>query len=200
MPGGECRVAHRKLTGTVQDCHMFDAQDGAPWGRDAPVRNEGAIAMKRYEEHSGEGQGDGEQSRRVVVKAGATAFGMSAMGRRARAPPQPDGSATPTNPALDATPTSCVLTPELTQGPYYLADELDPGGHHRGQGGRAAHAADRRVGHQCLRPAGERGGPYLALRCARLLLGCQREQSRQRRYAAGDRSRRPSRPSCAESR
>jgi protocatechuate 3,4-dioxygenase beta subunit len=37
---------------------------------------------------------------------------------------QSNGSATPSNAALDATPTTCVLTPELTQGPYYLADEL----------------------------------------------------------------------------
>ena len=64
------------------------------------------------------------QSRRIVLKAGAAALGMSAIGIGAlQATAQGDG-ATPTNPALDATPTSCVLTPELTQGPFYLADEL----------------------------------------------------------------------------
>src|SRR6476661_10524953 len=73
-----------------------------------------------------DGRDDGEnvQSRRVVIKVGATAFGMSALGVGALGAAAQSDSATPTNPALDATPTSCVLTPELTQGPYYLANEL----------------------------------------------------------------------------
>ena len=103
---------------------MFDAQDEATWGR-AAVRSEGAVTMSNTKERSGEGAGPGDQSRRVVVKAGAMAIGMSAIGAGVmRAAAQSDGSATPTNAALDATPTTCVLTPELTQGPYYLADEL----------------------------------------------------------------------------
>jgi protocatechuate 3,4-dioxygenase beta subunit len=69
--------------------------------------------------------GQGMQSRRVVIKAGATAIGIGAIGVGGLgAAAQSNDSATPTNAALDATPTTCVLTPELTQGPYYLADEL----------------------------------------------------------------------------
>ena len=72
----------------------------------------------------GRDDGDNVQSRRVVIKVGATAFGMSALGVGALSAAAQGDSATPTNPALDATPSSCVLTPELTQGPYYLADDL----------------------------------------------------------------------------
>jgi protocatechuate 3,4-dioxygenase beta subunit len=69
--------------------------------------------------------GQGMQSRRVVIKAGATAIGIGALGAGALgAAAQSNGGATPTNAALDAAPTTCVMTPELTQGPYYLADEL----------------------------------------------------------------------------
>ncbi len=73
---------------------------------------------------NGHDEETGAQSRRVVLKAGATTLGMSALGVGALGAAAQGDSATPTNPALDATPTSCVLTPELTQGPYYLADDL----------------------------------------------------------------------------
>src|SRR6478752_4814347 len=88
-------------------------------------RNDGAITMIRTSTPgNGHDEETGAQSRRVVLKAGATALGMSALGVGALGAAAQSDSATPTNPALDATPTSCVLTPELTQGPYYLADEL----------------------------------------------------------------------------
>src|SRR4029079_13832129 len=88
-------------------------------------RNDGAMTMKRtFAPGNGHDEGSGAQSRRVVLKAGATALGMGALGVGALGAAAQSDSATPTNPALDATPTSCVLTPELTQGPYYLADDL----------------------------------------------------------------------------
>jgi protocatechuate 3,4-dioxygenase beta subunit len=100
---------------------MFGAQDEPTWDR-AAVRNEGAATMTDTKPETG---GQGIQSRRVVIKAGATAIGMGAIGAGVmEAAAQSDSSGTPVNAAIDATPTTCVLTPELTQGPYYLADEL----------------------------------------------------------------------------
>jgi protocatechuate 3,4-dioxygenase beta subunit len=65
------------------------------------------------------------RSRRIVLKAGATALGMSAVGLGTfGGAAQTDDSATPSSDALAATPTTCVLTPEMTEGPYYLDDEL----------------------------------------------------------------------------
>ncbi len=135
----------------------------------------------------GRDDGDNVQSRRVVIKVGATAFGMSALGVGALSAAAQGDSATPTNPALDATPSSCVLTPELTQGPYYLADDLIRADITEGRPGVPLTIADRRVRHQSVRSTGERGGPCLALRCTRLLLGCQRQQPRKRRDPAADR-------------
>ena len=88
-------------------------------------QNDGAMKMNRTTAPGNDhDEGTDVQSRRVVLKAGATALGMSTLGIGALGAAAQSDSATPTNPALDATPTSCVLTPELTQGPYYLADEL----------------------------------------------------------------------------
>src|SRR5689334_4248370 len=88
-------------------------------------RNDGVMIMNRTEP-PGDSRVEGAdvQSRRVVLKAGATALSTSTLGIGALGAAAQSDSTTPTNPALDATPTSCVLTPELTQGPYYLADEL----------------------------------------------------------------------------
>jgi len=62
---------------------------------------------------------DGRASRRTVIKVGAAALGMSVVGVGgvARA-----GSALVATP--EASPLACVLTPELTEGPYYVEDLL----------------------------------------------------------------------------
>jgi protocatechuate 3,4-dioxygenase beta subunit len=58
-------------------------------------------------------------SRRSLLKAGAAALGLGAVGFGSIARAATD-SATPAATATAA----CVLTPELTEGPYYVADEL----------------------------------------------------------------------------
>lgn len=64
----------------------------------------------------------GTTNRRVVLKAGATAIGLGAVGLTGlKGFAQESGTATP---AAEATATSCVLTPELTEGPYYVEEIL----------------------------------------------------------------------------
>jgi protocatechuate 3,4-dioxygenase beta subunit len=58
-------------------------------------------------------------SRRTVLKAGAAAIGMGVVGLGGVAKAQGTSGATPT-----ASPIACVLTPELTEGPYYVEDML----------------------------------------------------------------------------
>ena len=53
-------------------------------------------------------------TRRTLLKAGAGAITLGALGGANVGPAL----------AQDATPTACVLTPELTEGPYYVAGEL----------------------------------------------------------------------------
>ena len=56
-------------------------------------------------------------SRRTILKAGAAAVGLSLTGFGARRILAQESTAT-------ATPTECVLTPDLTEGPYYLDGQL----------------------------------------------------------------------------
>jgi protocatechuate 3,4-dioxygenase beta subunit len=61
-------------------------------------------------------------NRRVVLKAGATALGLGAVGLTGlKGLAQESGSATP---AAEAMATTCVLTPEMTEGPYYVEEIL----------------------------------------------------------------------------
>ncbi|MCC6792010.1 MAG: intradiol ring-cleavage dioxygenase [Thermomicrobiales bacterium] len=66
--------------------------------------------------------GGGSANRRTVLKAGATAIGLGAIGMTGlRALAQEGGAATATT---EATARACVLTPELTEGPYYVEEIL----------------------------------------------------------------------------
>jgi protocatechuate 3,4-dioxygenase beta subunit len=58
-------------------------------------------------------------TRRTVLKAGAAAIGMGVVGLGGVAKAQGATSATPA-----ASPIACVLTPEMTEGPYYVEDIL----------------------------------------------------------------------------
>ncbi|MFL5761246.1 MAG: intradiol ring-cleavage dioxygenase [Thermomicrobiales bacterium] len=58
-------------------------------------------------------------SRRTVIKAGAAAVGLSVVGFGGVAKAQSSTSATPSS-----SPIACVMTPELTEGPYYVEDML----------------------------------------------------------------------------
>jgi protocatechuate 3,4-dioxygenase beta subunit len=60
-------------------------------------------------------------SRRTLLKAGA-ALGLGAVGLGAAAAAAQD--ATPGSTTAEGSPVTCVLTSEVTEGPYYVADEL----------------------------------------------------------------------------
>ena len=80
---------------------------------------------------------------------------------------------------------SCVLTPELTEGPVLHPRREGAPEHHRGQARRAARAPPRRARRVDVpRPRGG-DGRYLALRRRRHLLGLHRAPSTGGRRAAG---------------
>ncbi|MGH2558980.1 MAG: DUF3500 domain-containing protein, partial [Thermomicrobiales bacterium] len=87
---------------------------------------EGAETMtNRPSEFDGivkDGQGPGTSTRRDVIKAGAGAAALAVGGTGLRTAIVRAQDATPS--ALKATPTECVLTPGLTEGPYYLDGQL----------------------------------------------------------------------------
>jgi protocatechuate 3,4-dioxygenase beta subunit len=62
----------------------------------------------------------GSTSRRTVLKAGAGALGLGLVGLKALDATAQNATAT----TSDATPTTCVLAPELTEGPYFLDGDL----------------------------------------------------------------------------
>src|SRR5262245_24942317 len=61
-------------------------------------------------------------TRRTVLRAGAAALGLGSVGGGLRGAVTLAQDATESSPA--ATATTCVLTPELTEGPYYVDDAL----------------------------------------------------------------------------
>lgn len=64
-------------------------------------------------------------SRRTVLKAGTAAVGLGALALgAARVQAQTQAQSTPAASTAAASPAACVLTPELTEGPYYVPNEL----------------------------------------------------------------------------
>jgi protocatechuate 3,4-dioxygenase beta subunit len=70
-------------------------------------------ALIEVENGSGAGR---TLTRRTVLKAGGVAITLGAMGQRTMLAQAQDASS--------ATPAACVLTPELTEGPFYVESEL----------------------------------------------------------------------------